>query len=318
MADQRISLEELANLNDGTKVDLEVIENDGNGAYNLVKDEITDFIAIQSNKNKPIAIGFYESLPNTDLRKSIENVLKNKNLKEVIMKKNAQSDFDAKMARIKKIKSKSFRKMKRKEKLKQAELKEENEDVTSSEDDNSEISEENIHEFKPVLEFKNNGNTEKEIEEPVNEIVNEAFEIPGFKGNEMDFLEEKKAIVFEDAPQTIEHSLPGWNSWAGDGIEFQKTRYNTVIEKKDGIKDTDRQDFTKKHIIINEHIEISDKYRAIRPYGYTGKDFNEKLATPISLETTSLKIFNRFVKMSNRENNVPGQSIEPKEFDPQY
>lgn len=323
MTDQKISLDELANLADGTKIDLEVIEAKHDGTYNLVKDEITDFISIQSSsKNKPKSTNFYNSLPNTELIKNIENILKNKNLKEIMMKKSAQHEFDAKMARIKKIKSKTYRKMKRREKLKQELLDESvddsESDVSKSENSSYSISD-NIHEFNPILDFKDNNTSEEVSESSDKEIINEAFEVPGFKGNELDFIEEKNKVAIEDAPQIIEHTLPGWNSWAGEGIELEKNKFNTSIEIKDGIKPKDRQDFSKSHVIINEHIEVNDKYIASRPYGYTGKDFSQKINTPVSLETTSLKIFNRFVKMSNKdENNTPGASINPNEFDPQY
>jgi U3 small nucleolar RNA-associated protein 14 len=317
MVDQKLSLNELANLYDGTKIDMEVAENNVNGAYDLVKDEITDFIAISSNKPKIKTESFYESLPNTDLKKSIEKILKNKNLKEDLMKRSAQSDFDSKMARIKKIKSKSYRRMRRREKIKQSELLEDAAD-SESEQCESDVSSEDIKDFDPILKFKKNSENIAEVEDDASNNKNDLFEVPGFKGNEIDFLKEKKTIIFEDAPQVIEHSLPGWNSWAGDGIEFKKTKLNTIIEKKEGIAASNRQDFKKQNIIINEHIEVNDKYKAKRPYGYTGKDFIDKINTPISLETTSLKIFNRFVKMNNKEENVPGKDIQPKEFDPQY
>ena len=35
MTNQKISLDELANLNDGTKIDLEVVESKHDGSYNL-------------------------------------------------------------------------------------------------------------------------------------------------------------------------------------------------------------------------------------------------------------------------------------------
>ena len=319
MVEQKISLEELANFNDGTKIDLEVIENDQNNVYSLVKDEITDFITIQQTKNKLKNNNFYDSLPNTELKKNIENILKNKNLKEVLMKKNAQHEFDAKMARIKKIKSKTYRKMKRREKLKQEMLMENESEASDSKTEQASNDDDNINDFQPVLEFKNNDITdESDDNQTEEEIVNEAFEIPGFKGNELDFLEEKNKVAVEDAPQVIEHCLPGWNSWGGEGLEFEKTKSNTIVEIKEGIKIRDRQDFSKNHVIINEHIETNSKYTATRPYGYTGKDFIEKINIPVSLETNSLRIFNKFVKMSNKEENIPGQNISPNEFDPQY
>lgn len=313
MQDKNFTLDELAQLNDGTKVDLGIIQNKEDETYNLIKEEIEDFITkpVQKSvkKNK-----FFSSLPNTELKKSIENVIKQKNIKEEIFKKNVQDEFDRKMARIRKIKSKTYRKMKRRDKIRKEEALEncstEESDCTESESEN----------FRPIISFNNKKDEELESStvESVDSVVNKAFEVPGFEGNEREFLSEKTKMVQEDAPKVIEHYLPGWGDWAGGDIKFQKNNFNTIVEKKDGIKIKNRQDYNKNNVIINEHIATNDKYKSILPYGYSKDNYKDKLKTPISIEVTSSKIFNRFVKSGTNKDKKQGEFIEPCEFNPEY
>ncbi|ELA42952.1 uncharacterized protein VICG_00267 [Vittaforma corneae ATCC 50505] len=324
MQEKKFMLEELAQLNDGTCVDLEPIKNKEDGSYSLIKDEIEDFISKPARTHSKKS-SFFDSVPSTELKKSIEAILQMRNIHEEISKKNARYEFDRKMARIRKIKSKTYRKMKRKDKIK----KEEALEACFEESSRSEETSSNIQEFRPVISF------EKDKKDPSNEedygqspsddsndsargLVDKAFEVPGFEGNEKEFLLEKAKVVQEDAPQIIEHCLPGWGDWAGEDIEFHKNKFNTTIEKKDGIKMSDRQDYRKSNVIINEHAEISDKYKSTLPYGYSHENYNEKLKTPISLETTSSKIFNRFVRLNKNDNAALGETIRPREFNPEY
>lgn len=309
--DRKVTLEELVDFGDETKIDLTATRRDGEGTYALIKEEIDDFVSkpIQKNRKKN---SLFDTKVNSQLKKAIDDILKTRNIKEEVLKKKAQYEFDVKMARIRKIKSKTYRKMKRKDKLKKEEL-------IESFTECSEVSEEEAspQEFRPTFTFENTKEESEDASEDNSEcsIVENAFQVPGFTGNEMDFLKEKKQIVEEEAPAIVEHYLPGWGDWAGDGIEFKKTRSNTVIEKKDGIENKERQDYKKNHLIINENTETNERYTSKIPYGYSYKDYKKKLKTPISLETTSLRIFNRFVK---KDDTIQGKKISPKEFDPQY
>lgn len=321
MQDRKLTLDELADLGEDIQVDLDVLNNKDDGVYTLIKEEIDDFTARPVQKQEKKKNSFFETAPNTELKKSIENILKSRNKRDEIAKKQAQYEFDVKMARIRKIKSKTYRKMKRREKLKKEELALDREN--SSENSSDDCSEdESLEELRPPIITFNNKDKESDSDESsadeYRKMVEKAFEVPGFEGNEKDFLREKSEVIKEDAPQTIERCLPGWGEWAGEDIEFKKTEFNTVIEKKDGINKSDRQDFKKENVIINEHVQISEKYKSTLPYGYSYRDYKEKLKTPISLETSSFKVFNRFVKINKKEEHAPGEIIKPREFEPEY
>ncbi|KAM0679475.1 hypothetical protein GINT2_002318 [Glugoides intestinalis] len=319
VGEKKISLSDLITIDEGKEIDMTPVTNLEEGSYNLIKDEIEDFVskAASIKRQKREKSSFFEPIGSSVLRRAIDKVLKTKNIKEELLKKNAQQEFDAKMARIKKIKSKTYRKMKRKEKLKKESLLETVSDL--SEEESEKESED--AEFRPVFSFDNKkkdsipDSSEVEEADAMRETVEKAFETPGFHGNELEFLKEKAQVVKEDAPQLIEHYLPGWGSWAGDGIETQRTNMNTFVEIKDGIEIADRKDHKKSNVIINEHIVIDEKYKSTIPYGYSYKEYKNKLNAPISLECTSLRIFNRFVK---HDDVIPGQQIEPVEFDPKY
>lgn len=323
MHEKKFTLEELAQLNDGA-VDLEPIKHREDGPYILVKDEIEDFISKPAPRQGKKST-FFDSVPDTELKRSIEAVLNVKNIKEEIAKRSAQHEFDRKMARIRKIKSKTYRKMKRKDKVK----KEETVDVRFEEPSESDEAGSTIQQLRPIISFEN-GRSDPPSEEECDlssstdsnnsaqDLVGRAFEVPGFRGNEKEFLLEKTRTAQEDAPQIIEHCLPGWGDWAGEDIEFRRTRLNTVVERKDGIKISDREDHKKSNVIVSEHVEASDKYKSTLPYGYSHESYSGRLKTPISLETTSFKIFNRFVRLGRNDSRAPGESIKPREFNPEY
>lgn len=320
MAERKVSLDELAALNDGTCIDMDVVKDNNESSWNLVKDEIDDFLSRPRNIRTTARSSFYSSIPSSALKKSIEAILRTRNLKEEIQKKNVQHDFDAKMSRIRKIKSKTYRRMRRREKLRKDELLEQNlVDGSSCESLASDC--EDIQEFKPILSFNNKTHeesTESENSSSQHALVASAFQIPGYECNEKDFLQKKAEIVRADAPQITESSLPGWDSWAGEGIEFKKSRLNTTIEKREGIRNQDRKDFGKSHVVINEHVKVPEKYMSTLPYGFSSTDYKAKISTPISPEANSLRIFNRFVKMTRKNDNAAGETIKPSEYDPEY
>lgn len=311
MADRKLKIDELACLNDGTTVDIAVINNKGDNSENLLKDEINEFIGRQKMKkvsdNKTSTI--FSTVPKSELKSAIERIIKTNNTKDEIMKKQAQFDFDAKMARIRKIKSKTYRKMRRRDKLRKLEgiNIEESEDVTDEDD--------NLESFRPIIDFGRKDDAEIAERDMQQKIVAEAFES---SDKEEDFLKEKSEIIKSEAPQTLETVLPGWGDWAGEGIETIMTKFNTITEHKEGIKIKDRQDFLKSNVIVNEKTVVPDKYLSKLPYGYTYNSYKSKIATPISMETTSLRVFNKFVKMSKKDDLPFGKNIEPSEFNPEY
>lgn len=325
MAERKVSLEELATFNDGTCIDMGAVEDNNESSWNLVKDEISDFLARPRVSKPPMANNFYSTIPSSALKKSIESILRARNAREEVLRKHVQHEFDMKMNRIRRIKSKTYRKMRRREKLKNNELLErdskEIESFNASSEDDS-CKSEGIQEFRPVLSFNNQtreDSSESEICDSQCALVASAFQTPGYECNEKDFLLKKAETIRADAPQVIESPLPGWdNSWAGEGVEFKKTKFNTTIERKEGIRSQDREDFGKGHVIISEHVKIPEKYMSKLPYGFSSKDYKAKICTPISIETNSLRIFNRFVKVARKNDSVAGKKIDPCEYDPEY
>lgn len=315
MVEKKITLEELAILNDGTHVDLEVFDKKDNSALGLLKDDIEDFMSKPKLDKEKTKYNFYSTIPNSSVKSHIEEILKRKNITEEIQKRQAQHEFDAKMARIRKIKSKTYRKMKRKDKMKKAEALE-----NSSNSDMSQeaIIEDDIANFKPIISLDNIQNEESSEElSPQQQAVSLAFDNNSNNDNEKEFVREKSEIAIEEAPKTVEYCLPGWDTWAGEGLEFTKNKVNTIIENKAGIRIKDREDYGKKNVIINENIEIKEKYLSKLPYGYTYKDYKSYINTPVSLETNSLRVFNKFVKFAAEEVNPAGKNIIPHIFDPE-
>lgn len=69
-----------------------------------------------------------------------------------------------------------------------------------------------------------------------------------------EFEAEKEAIMSEDDEKVIDSTMPGWGSWAGEGISkrAQKRNKGKVMTKKEGIKKKDRKDAKLERVIVNE------------------------------------------------------------------
>ena len=63
------------------------------------------------------------------------------------------------------------------------------------------------------------------------------------------FEEEKEELVQEQDDKVVDNTLPGWGSWAGEGVTGRKGKYLTKVE---GVKRKDRQDAKLDKVIINE------------------------------------------------------------------
>lgn len=83
------------------------------------------------------------------------------------------------------------------------------------------------------------------------ELANRAF-----AGDEVvaEFEAEKDAIMSEDDEKIVDNTMPGWGSWAGEGISKRALKRNKgkVVTKKEGIKRKDRKDAKLDRVIINE------------------------------------------------------------------
>lgn len=77
-----------------------------------------------------------------------------------------------------------------------------------------------------------------------------------FAGDEVvaEFEAEKEAIMSEDDEKMVDNTMPGWGSWAGEGISKRALKRNKgkVMTKKEGIKRKDRKDAKMDRVIINE------------------------------------------------------------------
>jgi U3 small nucleolar RNA-associated protein 14 len=83
------------------------------------------------------------------------------------------------------------------------------------------------------------------------DLVNRAFAGEDVAG---EFELEKGEIEREDDEKEIDNTLPGWGSWAGEGVSAREKRRHQgrFITKVEGIKKRDRQDYKLKDVIINE------------------------------------------------------------------
>lgn len=83
------------------------------------------------------------------------------------------------------------------------------------------------------------------------ELANRAF-----AGDEVvaEFEAEKEAIMSDDDEKMVDNTMPGWGSWAGEGISKRSLKRNKgkVMTKKEGIKKKDRKDAKLERVIINE------------------------------------------------------------------
>lgn len=68
------------------------------------------------------------------------------------------------------------------------------------------------------------------------------------------FEQEKEELAEEQDDKVVDNTLPGWGSWAGDGLtkREQKRNKGRFLTKIEGVKKKDRQDSKLDKVIINE------------------------------------------------------------------
>ena len=328
MPQEKLQIEDLLDSEDKDKVDVSQFTQQPNPMQALITEEVEEFLRQPRIPKAAAKPNPFQTVPSTALKSSIEELLKKQNLPQERLRKCLQHAFDKKMQRIKSIKSKTFRKLRRKEKLRQERALE-----VSTEDSNGNsldstpsLESSDGSEEAPVLKFEGaaasseNDSSENEAsDDEQQKMVQKAFcEEEDTLDGDSDFEAEKEEIVAQDAPQTTEHFLPGWDDWAGTGIETKKTKYNTFVEKKDGIKRFERKDFGHSNVIINEKTEQPEKYKVTVPYGLNKDECGQKLRTIISPETNALRVFKRFINSNDRDGRDEplGKNIVPREFEP--
>ena len=108
-----------------------------------------------------------------------------------------------------------------------------------------------------------------------------------FAGDEVvqDFEQEKRDTIREEDDQVIDNTLPGWGSWAGEGVsKKQQKRQKRFLTKVEGVKPENRQDSKLSRVIINE--------KRVKKVGPT--------ADGISVFSATLKLTTSFPKQNNK------------------
>ncbi|OQS55127.1 hypothetical protein EHP00_282 [Ecytonucleospora hepatopenaei] len=275
--EENINFEDLAA---GTGV---AFENLQNNAYEVYKEDMDKFLSQKNKTKKPN--DFYkienmsenENLSNTSPASAFAKIIKSSRNEKLLQKK-LQMEFEKKMQRIHKIKSKKHKKS----------LKAANKKVLKAVNDlNSEIYDEVSDEsvetekedfetnvlYKPIIkEIKNIlPISEKEKELNFHKKEENLEKIDLFESEESStnsFYKIKSEQMKQDAPEVIETVLPGFDgNWAGEGIEIKGNNLNPcsvfsnrIRNYKEGVPIQDRMDFTKSNVIINENIVYDSKY----------------------------------------------------------
>lgn len=213
------------------------------------------------------------------------------------------AQFDCKMRRIKAIKSKKYRRIRRLEKMKHEII--EDEDSPKNEvieriqkrvpknllnriEPPCEEIDSNIYEFKNCIESKKKHEL-GESNQPEDNLISKMFKT--------EFLKEKNKIEQEDAPEDEKIVLPGWNLWGGVNIEVKETKYNTIVKRKDGVREEERMDAGRSHVIFSEGVKgIENKFRASVPYGYTDEEYLERMEVPTGKMVCTSKVCKKQVK----------------------
>lgn len=111
-----------------------------------------------------------------------------------------------------------------------------------------------------------------------------------FAGDEVvqDFEQEKHDTIKEEDDQVIDNTLPGWGSWAGDGIsKKQQKRQKRFLTKVEGVKPESRKDAKLSRVIINEkRLKKNNKYLATQlPHPFESRQqYERSLRLPIGPE----------------------------------
>ncbi|EXJ90678.1 hypothetical protein A1O1_03782 [Capronia coronata CBS 617.96] len=113
---------------------------------------------------------------------------------------------------------------------------------------------------------------------------------------EKDFAKEKKETVEEEGDHVVDNSLPGWGSWAGEGVSKKaqkraKGRFLTTIK---GVAEDKRQDARLERVIINEKkVKKNSKYLASElPHPFeTRQQYERSLRLPLGPEWTTKSTF---------------------------
>lgn len=251
-------------------------------------DEIT-----QENANT--SPNLYSHTPATALEREINAVLmRNKEyVGKVKREKIFLSEFEKKMARLRRIKSKGYRKLRRKIKERHAlesaahasKMKAEDVPIPDFLLKELDVKEEE----KKIMSF---GGDEDSSSSSQEELVRRVFDDEF--GEE--FQKEKEALV---AAKEEVRVLPGWGAWGGSGIDVMPTPVNTLKPSSSSSK---RADSDKHHVILTENCDQSNKIMTKVPKNLNPTEYQAIMNIPISKEWNTARIFNKFVKGRDEKN----------------
>ncbi|KAI8972069.1 small-subunit processome [Pilobolus umbonatus] len=124
------------------------------------------------------------------------------------------------------------------------------------------------------------------------------------------FEEEKEAEIIEDGDKVEDLTLPGWGSWAGDGVKKQTKK--KIVKVVKGVDAKNRKDAKLSHVIISEKKNKKlEKYQSTTiPYPFKNKEqYERSLQTPMGEDWNTSSMFGKLNKP--RIITKLGQVIDP-------
>ncbi|KAF2689956.1 Utp14-domain-containing protein, partial [Lentithecium fluviatile CBS 122367] len=130
-------------------------------------------------------------------------------------------------------------------------------------------------------------------------LRNQELTATAFAGDDVDkeFEDEKKATIAEEDEQIEKNVLPGWGSWAGEGLSKKAQRHNkgqVTYKRKEGIAPNKRKDAKLSKVIVNEkRVKANTKYLSSQlPFPFETKEqYERSLRLPKGQEWTTKKTF---------------------------
>lgn len=251
MVEKKIDLEDLIKFNDGTKIDVSEKVSTTNGAYTVITEEINDFVKKPKRESNNTEFGFFTNVPNTILKESIDKVLRDRNIEEERIRKHMQFEFDRKMQHINRIKSKTYRRMRKREKLrKERALQVENMNDKDVSEYKSEITD--SEEINNLIKTKYKSNDQSEITDSED---NNSEEISDeIKNPVIEFYDENK--------EKINDNICEKNDFIKNNITKEADLGEEEIELSG--KDLITKTFTEKTIIGNELEFLKEKEEVVK------------------------------------------------------
>lgn len=130
-------------------------------------------------------------------------------------------------------------------------------------------------------------------------IRDEELVARAFAGDDVvaQFEAEKEEQVEEQDDKVVDNTLPGWGSWAGEGVAGRKGRYLTKVE---GVKRRDRQDAKLEKVIVNEK-----KVKKVCPPFPLSPISTTTLSLPLLCFPSSCCCSYKGVRLTGAERQVP-------------